>query len=62
MMNAQTDDINNHDINTVLTAIGNATAVLAADASHEMNEQSRIHLIEIIDDLTKMLASWYHIR
>lgn len=57
------DDLNKMDVNAVTDAINHISAVLTNDHERDnLQKEDRLHLIEVLDDLSAMLARWYHIR
>jgi hypothetical protein len=56
------EELNKRDFNAVIDAVCHISCVLMNDGKHEMNHGDREHLIDAMDTLTTMLASWYRIR
>lgn len=57
-----TEELNKKDINTVIDAVCHISCVLMNDFEHKMDHGDREHLIDAMDSLTTMLASWHRIR
>jgi hypothetical protein len=56
------EELNNKDITIVVESVWHIAAVLMNDGERKLEENDREYLIDTMDQLTTMLARWYHIR